>query len=310
MTIVATIIKANNALTEQELANYLEIIYQQNSSDMEQTISTEPLSDNAVDIIISNHNGGFNISQIQQILEQYISNHNLQTDIIIQDLAMRSKKLLLSDMDSTIINQECIDELADYCGIKPKIAEITERAMNGELDFTEALNERVGLLADLSITTLDDCYRNNISLMAGAKTLIQTANAQGILCVLVSGGFTFFTEQIAKDCGFSYNHANELEIDTQKNILTGKVLPPILDKHTKEKFLQYYCNQLQITTHQAIAIGDGANDLPMLLAAGLGIAYHAKPNVSAQAHHKIKYNDLSAILYALGIKKKDWVMGS
>ena len=225
-------------------------------------------------------------------------------DAITQEAEGRRKKLLLSDMDSTIITCECIDELADYAGIKDKVSEITERAMNGELDFIAALNERVALLKGLPESVLQECYDSRVKLMPGAEVLVKTMAKHGATTVLISGGFTFFTSRVAKVAGFQHNIANVLGIADGK--LTGLVKPPIIDKHAKEQTLFGFKDELRLERLETLAIGDGANDLPMLLAAGMGAAYHAKPTVRAQARDQINQCDLSALLYAQGYTREDW----
>lgn len=226
-------------------------------------------------------------------------------DAITQEKTTRRKKLLVSDMDSTIITIECIDELADYAGLKDKVAVITERAMNGELDFVAALNERVALLAGMPESVLQECYDSRVKLMPGAEALVKTMAANGASTVLISGGFTFFTSRVAAAAGFDEHVANVLEITDGK--LTGKVKPPIVDKHVKQETLLARMEALGLSREHTLAAGDGANDLPMLLSAGLGVAYHAKPSVKAQAAHKIDHCDLSALLYAQGYVKRDFI---
>lgn len=232
---------------------------------------------------------------------------NARIDHILQRAEGREKRLLVSDMDSTMIDQECIDELAGYVGLKEHVAAITERAMNGELDFAAALRERVALLKDLPETALQEVFDTKITLMAGARTLVQTMKARGAYCLLVSGGFRFFTGRVASALGFDAEEANQLAIAGGK--LTGRVIDPILDKTSKRESLHRAALAHDVPLSATLAIGDGANDLPMLLEAGLGIAYHAKPTVQAQARYAINHNDLSTILYAQGIAKKDWVTG-
>ena len=218
-------------------------------------------------------------------------------DCIIQLHPAPPKKLLISDMDSTMIEQECIDELADFVGKKAHVANITERAMNGELVFEDALRERVALLAGLPVEKLQQCFDERITMMGGAKELVAAFKKQGGKCVLVSGGFTFFTERVAKMLGFDEHYANVLEIANGK--LTGKVAEPILGKEAKLAELHRQCKMLGCTPENVIAIGDGANDLPMLKAAGLGIAYHAKPSVQAQVSARINFGDLSSVIHIL-----------
>lgn len=220
-------------------------------------------------------------------------------DAVVQPVEGRQKKLLISDMDSTMITVECIDELADFVGKKAEVSIITERAMNGELDFEAALIERVALLRGLSEKMLQEAYDERVKMMAGAKALLTAMRSAGAHCVLVSGGFTFFTARVAQELGFHENHANVLEV--QHGMLTGRVVQPILGKQAKLDTLNRVCQQLQISPADALAVGDGANDLPMLLAAGLGVAYHAKPVVRAQAAARINYCDLSALIYAQGL---------
>ncbi len=214
----------------------------------------------------------------------------------------RRKKLLVADMESTIIEQECLDELADYVGLRDRVSEITERAMQGELDFEEALRERVRLLRGLSIDLLEDLYTSKVTLMSGAETLVATMAANGAHCALVSGGFTWFTSRIAQRLGFQSHQANELIIENGK--LTGEVGMPILGRAAKKQALDRLCRELNITPTDAITVGDGANDLDMLTAAGeaggIGVAFHAKPLVAQTAPHRIDHGDLTALLYLQG----------
>ncbi|MDX2094908.1 MAG: phosphoserine phosphatase SerB [Alphaproteobacteria bacterium] len=226
-------------------------------------------------------------------------------DAVLQPQAGREKKLLISDMDSTMIAQECIDELADKVGLKAHVAAITERAMNGELDFKTALTERVALLKGLPEATLQAVFDQHITLMAGAKTLVTTMKARGASTHLVSGGFTFFSARVAAALGFDTHEANTLDVENGQ--LTGTVRAPILDKDSKRESLLHHAAQQHLPRIATLAVGDGANDLPMLLEAGLGVAYHAKPVVEAQAAAAIRYNDLTALLYAQGIARADWV---
>lgn len=229
---------------------------------------------------------------------------DVKLDFIVQENKNRKKKMLISDMDSTIIQQECIDEIADKMGIKDKVAAITERAMNGELDFADSLQERVALLAGLDESELLSVYENSIELMPGAKELVKTMHGNGAYCMLVSGGFTFFTDKIAELIGFDENRANILEIKDGK--LTGKATPPILDANSKLLSLEEMIEKLQITKGDVAAVGDGANDLPMLKNAGLGVAYHAKDAVKAEVAYKIDHTDLRTVLYAQGYKKEEF----
>jgi phosphoserine phosphatase len=220
-------------------------------------------------------------------------------DIIVQPAATREKKLLIADMDSTIIGQECIDELADFAGLKAEIAAITERAMRGELDFEAALTTRVAMLKGLPESVLEECFRTRISLNPGAKSLVATMNARGAATVLVSGGFTFFVERVAQLAGFQHFRANELLIEGGR--LTGEVRRPILGREAKEAALRQYAAETDVPLAAALAVGDGANDLDMIAAAGLGAAYRAKPKVAAAADASVNHAELTALLFAQGI---------
>lgn len=225
-------------------------------------------------------------------------------DVIVQSAAHRTKRLLIADMDSTMITVECIDELADYAGIKPQIAAITERAMRGELDFRTALAERVALLGGLSESVIEQCLNERVRPMAGARRLIQTMKVRGVRTVLVSGGFTRFAEPVAGQIGFDIAIANVLEV--ADGVLTGRVIEPIVDSDTKLATLRAECVGLGIEASQALSIGDGANDIPMLRAAGLGVAYHGHPKAVAAADAAIRFGDLTSLLWAMGIARKDW----
>ncbi|WP_066652536.1 MULTISPECIES: phosphoserine phosphatase SerB [Sphingomonas] len=226
-------------------------------------------------------------------------------DIVVQSLVTRSKQLLIADMDSTMITVECIDELADYAGIKPQIAAVTEAAMRGELDFESALDARVALLAGLDEAVIDRCLAERVTLMPGARTLVQTMRARGAATVLVSGGFTRFAEPVAAQIGFERAIANVLGIAGGK--LDGTVARPIVGAQTKLDTLSAVASAHSIPIEATLAVGDGANDLKMIGAAGLGVAYHAKPVVAAAADARIDHNDLTALLYAQGIPARDWV---
>ena len=228
------------------------------------------------------------------------------TDAIVQPLAGREKKLLVADMDSTMITVECIDELADYAGIKPQIAEVTERAMRGELDFAAALDARVALLKGLEEGAIDRCLAERVRNMGGAEALVKTMRARGSMTVLVSGGFTRFAGPVGARLGFERVLANVLEI--ADGALTGTVTKPIVDSTTKEKALRDAMAERGLAASETLAVGDGANDLAMIRVAGLGAAYHAKPIVAAAAGARIDHGDLTALLYAQGIPKGEWVV--
>ena len=210
----------------------------------------------------------------------------------------RRKRLLISDMDSTMITIECIDELADYAGIKAEIAAITRRAMNGEIEFRGALVERVALLGGLPVTLVDEIIRERLRMMPGAATLVRTMRAMGARCVLVSGGFTAFTAFVRDRLGFHLDEANALE--TADGVLTGKLAGEIRDASSKLEALRRHTAELGTGPSAALAVGDGANDLPMILAAGMGVAFRAHPRVEAQAPLRIRHADLTALLYLQG----------
>ena len=228
----------------------------------------------------------------------------LRVDLIVQPAEGRKKRLLLADMDSTMIEQECIDELADEAGVGARVADITARAMNGELNFEAALIERVGLLKGLPAQVIDHVIRDRITLMSGGKALLATMKAQGAYCALVSGGFTAFTAKIAAVLGFDENRANTLLVEDGK--LTGQVRQPILGKQAKVDALHDICARLGITPAQALAVGDGANDLGMLALAGTGVALHAKPSVAAQCQVRVNHGDLTALLYLQGYAREEF----
>ncbi len=219
-------------------------------------------------------------------------------DVFVQPAAGRRKRLLLADMDSTLIGQECIDELADFVGLKPQVSAITERAMRGEIAFEPALRARVALLAGLPAAVVDRVLDERITLTPGARTLVQTMRAHGATCALVSGGFTVFTAPVAARLGMDENRGNTLLI--ADGVFTGAVAEPILGRAAKLEVLLALQAQLGLTASETMAVGDGANDLAMLEAAGFGIAYHAKPAVAAAAHGRVDHGDLTALLFAQG----------
>jgi len=226
-------------------------------------------------------------------------------DAIVQPSLGRRKKLLVADMDSTMITVECIDELADYAGIKAQIAAVTEAAMRGELDFAEALDARVALLKDLEASAIDRCRAERVRLMPGAKALIRTMKAHGARTVLVSGGFTVFAGPVAAEIGFDLAIANRLGIAGDR--LDGLVARPIVDAATKLTTIEAERVALGLETAETLAVGDGANDIPMIQAAGLGVAYHAKPKTAAAAGARVDHGDLTALLWAQGYARREWV---
>ncbi|MEF3048911.1 phosphoserine phosphatase SerB [Pseudotabrizicola sp. L79] len=229
---------------------------------------------------------------------------SLRIDLAVQPAAGRKKRMLIADMDSTMIQQECIDELADEAGVGAYVAEITKRAMNGELDFEDALRERVGLLKGLPVAVIDRVIRDRITLMPGGKALLATMRAKGAYAALVSGGFTAFTARIAAVLGFDENRANTLMVEG--DTLAGSVAVPILGKQAKLDALEEITARLGITPADAVAVGDGANDLAMLNRAGMGVALHAKPSVQAQCSVRVNHGDLTALLYLQGYGAEDF----
>jgi phosphoserine phosphatase len=228
----------------------------------------------------------------------------LPVDIVVQPQADRRKKLLLADMDSTMIGQECIDELADFAGLKAHVAAITERAMRGEIAFEPALRERVALLKDLPVTVVDETLKDRITLTPGAIELVRTMRANGAYTCLVSGGFTLFTTRVAEMIGFQENRANELLVENGK--LTGKVAEPILGREAKLATLVDLRESFDLDNLDTMVVGDGANDLAMIEQAGAGVAYHAKPAVAAAAGMRIDHGDLTALLYIQGYKRSEF----
>lgn len=229
----------------------------------------------------------------------------LPVDVVVQPQADRRKKLLLADMDSTMIGQECIDELADFAGLKAHVAAITERAMRGEIAFEPALRERVALLKDLPVTVVDETLKNRITLTPGAVELVRTMRANGAYTCLVSGGFTLFTKRVAELIGFQENRANELLVENGK--LTGKVAEPILGREAKLATLVDLRESFDLDNLDTMVVGDGANDLAMIEQAGAGVAYHAKPAVAAAAGMRIDHGDLTALLYIQGYRRDEFV---
>lgn len=225
-------------------------------------------------------------------------------DVLVLDEAARDPRLLVSDMDSTMIANECIDELADYAGVKPQVAAITERAMQGELDFEAALRERVALLKGLSEHVIADCLAQRIRPMPGARTLVRTLSRRGADCVLVSGGFHSFADVIGAELGFDAVFANRLVIE--HGHMTGELEGAIVDAARKAAILMEQAVGHGLEAAQVIALGDGANDIPMLKAAGTGIAYHAKPAAIAAADGHIAHGEWTVLLHALGIPRADW----
>jgi phosphoserine phosphatase len=232
---------------------------------------------------------------------------DLPIDIVVQPQIDRRKKLFLADMDSTMIGQECIDELADFAGLKAHVAAITERAMRGEIAFEPALRERVALLKSLPVSVVDEVLKQRITATPGGRQLVMTMRAHGAYTCLISGGFTLFTNAVAAMIGFQENRANELKVTDGK--LTGEVTEPILGRAAKLATLVELREAFDLDNLDTLVVGDGANDLGMIEAAGLGVAFHAKPAVAAAAAARIDHGDLTALLYAQGFRREEFVEG-
>ena len=245
------------------------------------------------------------IAALRRSIAAALNGLTLDVNIVADEIGKRRKKLIVADMDSTIIQQECIDEMADVLGIKDKVAAITERAMRGELEFETALKERLALLAGLTNADLRRIYDTRITMMPGAATLVATMRANGAHTALVSGGFSNFTNYVAGYLGFDENHANTLEWD-QQGRLTGRVFGPILGREAKLATLYRLVREQGLDPQSTLAVGDGANDLAMVKAAGLGVAFRAKPIVAAEASASITHGDLTALLYLQGYKRSEF----
>jgi phosphoserine phosphatase len=252
----------------------------------------------ACEFVVGNAAGGTLAGPLRQTLE------DAGVDVALVPAADRVKRLLVSDMDSTMITVECIDELAGALGIQAEVAAITRQAMNGELDFRTALAARVGLLAGLPVAVLEEIYRARVRLMPGAVTLVQTMRARGATTALVSGGFPPFTERVRAAVGFDLVQANRLE--SRAGRLTGRVLEPVRGPESKLALLRRLARAHSLPPAATLAVGDGANDLPMLKAAGLGVAYRAHPTVRAAVPVVINHGDLTALLFLQGIARRDF----
>jgi phosphoserine phosphatase len=226
-------------------------------------------------------------------------------DVVVQPQGDRRKRLLIADMDSTMIGQECVDELADKVGLKARVAAITERAMRGDIAFRPALRERVALLKGLPVSTIADVIAERIKLTDGGRILVATMRANGAYTCLISGGFTLFADRIAAMLGFDESRANTLVLADDR--LAGKVEEPILGREAKLAALEELAARLGLSRDATLAVGDGANDLTMLLGAGVGVAYHAKPLVAGQARARVDYGDLTALLYLQGYRREEFV---
>jgi len=241
------------------------------------------------------------VEKVLQEVRSALSGRAIDANVV--PILDRKKKLLVADMDSTIITCECLDEIADMVGLKPRIAAITERAMKGEIEFAAALRERVKLLEGVDVATLERVYRQRVRLRAGARLLVATMRADGAKTKLVSGGFTYFTSRVARDAGFDEHQANVLLDDGLA--LTGFVKEPVLGREAKLDALEDGASELQIGLDQTLAVGDGANDLDMIKRAGMGVAFHAKPVVAAAARVRVDHGDLTALLYLQGYRENE-----
>jgi phosphoserine phosphatase len=256
----------------------------------------------ACEVLVEDRDGGAIRARIEATLSPAPSH-----DVVVLPAAERRKRLLVSDMDSTMITVECIDELAEYLGVKPEVSAITRRAMDGELDFVAALRARVALLEGLPVSVFDEVFRERVRLMPGARTLVQTMRSWGACTALVSGGFVPFVERVRAAIGFDLAQANRLE--SLDGRLTGHLLGPIRGPQSKLALLRQLTRVLRLEPAASLAVGDGANDLPMLRAAGLGVAFRPTPPVAKLAPLTIRWGDLTALLYLQGVAKRDFVPG-
>jgi len=293
MNHVATLIDASGVLEPSVLGHARSLLANTGAPQM--------LGPDAADIPFNAENA-FDKDALDQRLRGIASG----IDVVVQPLSGRRKKLLLADMDSTMIGQECIDELAEFVGLKAHVAAITERAMRGDIAFEPALRERVALLKGVPISVIEDLLRDRISLTPGARTLVATMRANGAYTCMVSGGFTLFTDPISATIGFDSCRANILVI-VDGNKLAGEVVNPIFGRDAKRDALLELRKKFELTKLETMAIGDGANDLDMLLEAGLGVAYHGKPKVAAAAPARIDHCDLTALLYVQGYKRSEFI---
>jgi phosphoserine phosphatase len=299
MTHVATLIGPPDALTPATLVLA--------RAALPGTSEPKRLGPDAADISFSLSAGIDQRANTLRELAEHLRDLVPDIDVVVLPAANRRKKLFLADMDSTMIGQECIDELADYVGLKAHVAAITERAMRGEIAFEPALRERVALLKGLPAKTIDETIAKRITLTPGARTLVATMRANGAHTCMVSGGFTLFTDIIAKKIGFDETRANTLILDGDK--LAGSVREPVFGRNAKRATLVELRTRLRVAKHDTLAAGDGANDMDMIAEAGLGVAYHAKPKLAEAASARIDHGDLTALLYVQGYKRDEFVAG-
>jgi phosphoserine phosphatase len=297
MRIVLTVVVPDFDTLQQALPQALEAVAAAGSTIDE----TDVLGDGAADIFFEHDDPTIVRAKAEDALER------VQADICVQLVEHRKKRLLIADMDSTIVSCECLDELADFAGLKREVAQITDRAMRGELNFEDALRERVAMIAGLPLEDLQRCYNERVKLNPGARTLVATMAAAGARCVLVSGGFDFFTSRVAHAAGFHANWGNKLIDDGEA--LTGRVAEPILGRGAKLSTLRAEAAGFGASMADTLAIGDGANDIDMITAAGLGVAYRAKPVLANEADAKLDKTDLTSLLYFQGYGQDRFVTG-
>jgi len=292
MSYVITLVASNENKKPVQNAHISQIEAILEREDMKRTCEPVWLAPaKAIDLGIPEKPNRMTLDLIRDVCDK---NH---MDFFVVPIENRRKKLLLADMDSTIVEGETLDDLADFVGLKDRISEITKRAMNGELDFHSAIRERVSLLKKLPTQALQEAAEQ-VKLNPGAKELVQVMKNHDAVCVLISGGFTYFTGRVARMAGFHHHHGNRLEIENE--LLTGKVEEPILDQYAKMEYLRHYVEHMKLSLENCLTIGDGANDVPMLKSAGLGIGYKPKEIVREQITNHIIHGDLTAALYAQG----------
>ena len=297
MQIVLTVVTNGYDALQDALPHALEAVAFSGST----IADTDTLGDGAVDIFFDHDDPTIVRARVEDALER------APADICVQLAEHRKKRLLIADMDSTIVGCECLDELADFAGMRREVAQITERAMRGELEFGDALRERVAMIAGLPLGDLQRCFDERVKLNPGARTLVATMAAGGARCVLVSGGFDFFTSRVAQAAGFHAHWGNKLIDDGEA--LTGHVAEPILGRDAKLNTLRAEAAGFGASMVDTLAVGDGANDLDMILAAGLGVAYHAKPVLAAQADARVDNTSLISLLYFQGYGQDQFVTG-
>jgi len=288
MRTVLTLVAKDYDALQETLPHALEAVASSGSP----VLDTEILGEGAADVFFDHADPTIVRAKAEDFLERS------EVDLCVQLAEHRKKRLLIADMDSTIVGCECLDELADFAGVRREVAHITERAMRGELNFEDALRERVGMIAGLPLEDLQRCFDERVRLNPGARTLAATMSAAGARCVLVSGGFDFFTSRVAQAAGFHSHWGNKLIDDGEA--LTGRVAEPILGRDAKLSTLRAEAAGFGAAMVDTIAVGDGANDLDMILAAGLGVAYQAKPILAGQADARLNHTDLTSLLYFQG----------